>query len=91
MVRANGLSPRTHLKSPVARAIIWNKELDSLTLYKESNHHYRATRSGGGGSWGCWGPPLLFLASFLGMLPGPLGRRPTPHLAVGFAWEVILA
>jgi hypothetical protein len=37
----NHPSPSTHLKSPVACAIIWKKELDSLTLYKESNHHYR--------------------------------------------------
>ena len=42
-----GLSPRTHLKSPVACAVIWNKELGSLTLYKESNHHYRAISSWG--------------------------------------------
>jgi hypothetical protein len=77
-------SPSTHLKSPVARAIIWNKELDSLTLYKESNHHYRATRSGRGGLVGVLRTPsfpLLFLASSLGMLPGAVRQRPeTPHL-----------
>jgi hypothetical protein len=38
-------SPSTPIKSPVACAIIWNNELDSLTLYKASYHRYRAASS----------------------------------------------
>jgi hypothetical protein len=72
------LSPRTHLKSPVARAIIWNKELDSLTLYKESNHHYRATRSGGGGLVGVLGTPSFVPGLFLRHAAGAFRQKANP-------------
>ena len=38
-------SPSTPIKSAVLCAIIWNKEFNSLTLYKERYHRYRATSS----------------------------------------------
>ena len=38
-------SPSTPIKSAAIRAIIWNKEFNSLTLYKERYHRYRATSS----------------------------------------------
>jgi hypothetical protein len=72
-------SPSTHLKSPVARAIIWNKELDSLALYKASNHHYRAIRS-----WavlvGVLETPSFVPGLFLWHAPSWFGRSPNPHL-----------
>ena len=39
------LSPSTPIKSAAGCAIIWNKEFNSLTLYKERYHRYRATSS----------------------------------------------
>jgi hypothetical protein len=41
------LSPSTPIKSPAGCAIIWNKELDSLTLYKEQDSLTRSASSWG--------------------------------------------
>jgi hypothetical protein len=69
-------SPSTPIKSPVARAIIWNKELDSLTLYKESDSLTRAASS-----WavlvGVLETSSFVPGLFLRYAAGALGSRPT--------------
>jgi hypothetical protein len=72
------LSPCTHLKSPVACANIWNKESLFWTLYKESNHHYRAIRSWGA-LVGVLRPLFCSWPLPLACCPGLLGREPTPQ------------
>jgi hypothetical protein len=71
------LSPSTPIKSAVARAIIWNKELLFRTLYKESNHHYRAI-----GSWavlvGVLRTPSFVPGLFLRHAARALSQEETP-------------
>ena len=68
-------SPSTPIKSAVLCAIIWNKEFNSLTLYKERYHRYRATSSRAV-LVGVLGDPSFLPGLFLRHAAGlSLGRR----------------